>query len=197
MINLLPPRYAMQIRYGRRNTTLRRWLLGVVAAIAGLLVIIGGGWLYLNNQAKSLQRDTLASQQELQAQNLAGVQKDAAEISGDVRVINQVLNREVNFSALVQDIGKVMPPGTVLGGLTLTKVDGAIDLSASAKDYASAAQIAINLGDSKNNLFSSIDIVSINCSGGNTAYKCSASFKALFRSTAKSHYLGAGGIVKQ
>ena len=91
----------------------------------------------------------------------------------------------------MQDIGKVMPPGTILGSLTLSKVDGAIDLSANAKDYTSAAQIAVNLSDSKNNLFSSVDIVSVNCSGSSTAYKCSANFKALFRNTAKSRYLNA------
>lgn len=191
MINLLPLQYAVQIRYGRRNAYLRRWLIGMIAATIGLIAIIVGGWMYLDSQAKTLQQDSLAGQQELKSQNLPQVQKDATEISGDVKVINQVLNREIKFSALMQDIGKVMPPGTILGGLTLTKVDGAVDLNASAKDYTSAAQVAVNLSDSKNNLFSSIDIVSINCTGSNTAYKCSANFKALFRNTAKSRYLNA------
>ncbi len=191
MINLLPPNYAMQIRYGRRNANLRRWLLGMLVATTGLVVIIAGGWLYLDSQAKSLEHDNVSGQQELKAQNLTQVQKDATEISGDVKVINQVLSREIKFSALMQDIGKAMPPGTILGSLTLNKIDGAIDLSANAKDYTSAAQIAVNLSDSKNNLFSSVDIVSVNCSGGNTTYKCSANFKALFRNTAKSRYLNA------
>jgi hypothetical protein len=201
MINLLPDNYAVQIKYGRRNTTLRRWLLFTGLAIIGLLLIIGGGWLYMDNQARSLQSKTLAGQESLEAQNLPKVQKDAAEISGDVTIINQVLGREIDFSSLMQDIGKVMPPGTVLDGLTLSKIDGPLNLGVSATDYASATQVAVNLGDPKNNLFSSVDIVSINCGGGSSSagtssYKCKASFNALFRDTAKARYLGTSGEKK-
>ena len=83
-----------------------------------------------------------------------------------------------------------MPPGTVLSGLLLkNKIDGALDLSANTRDYASAAQIAANLSDPKNKLFSSIDIVTVNCSSGETVYKCTATFRALFSKDAKNRYL--------
>jgi Tfp pilus assembly protein PilN len=127
---------------------------------------------------------------QLQAQKLAKVQKDAADISGDIRVINQVLNNEVRFSNLIQDIGKVMPPGSILSSLSLGKINGALDLSTASKDYNSAAQIAVNLNDPANGLFSKVDIVSINCNNDTASpYKCAGTFRALFSNTAQKKYL--------
>ena len=91
-----------------------------------------------------------------------------------------------------------MPPGTVLGALSLTQTTGSIDLSASAVDYAAAAQIAVNLSDSKNNLFSKVDILTTNCGAANNLsnYKCSATFKALFSPSAKTNFLSVPKVSK-
>ena len=198
MINLLPPSRAEAIRYGRQNTVLRGWLLGAAVAIGGLLVIMLAGWVYMNEQAKGLQKDIDVTNQQLKVQNLAGVQKDAKDITGDITVINKILSQEVRFSDLIQAIGNVMPPGTVLGTLSLSnKVTGALDLSASAKDYTSAAQIAVNLSDPSNKLFTKVDIVNISCSSNPTdAYKCDVSLRALFSSTAQSKFLSVPSGVK-
>src|SRR5205085_5964960 len=116
-------------------------------AISGLIIIMLSGWLYMGRQSTNLQRSINDTRQQLQAQHLQQVQKEAKEITGDIRVINQVLSREIRFSDLMQAIGKVLPPGTVLNSLTLNKINGALDLIAGAKDYNSAAQIAVNLND--------------------------------------------------
>jgi Tfp pilus assembly protein PilN len=190
MINLLPPNYADKIKFGRQNTTLRLWIIGALVAIGGLIIIIAGGWLYLKNQTSNLQSELDKKNTQLQAQNIDKVKKDAAEISGDIRVINKVLSNEVRFSDLIQDVGKIMPPGAVLSSLSLSKVNGALDLSTNAKDYTSAAQIAVNLNDPANGLFSKVDIVSINCSAETTSpYKCSGTYKALFNAAAQKKYL--------
>jgi Tfp pilus assembly protein PilN len=189
MINLLPPNYSQQIKYGRVNAVLVRWLVVTLLAIGGLLIIIFSGWLYINSQSKNLQRNIDDSKKQLQAQHLEQVQKQAAEITGDIKVINQVLSREIRFSDLMQEVGKTLPPGTVLGALTLNKVTGALDLSANAKDYSSAAQIAVNLNDPKNGLFDKVDIININCGTDTIAYKCNATFKALFNKSAQNRFL--------
>jgi Tfp pilus assembly protein PilN len=190
MINLLPPDYAMRIRFGRRNSILLSWIIGALVAIGGLLVIIAGGWIYLNQQSSQLQRSLQATDSQLKAQNIDRVQKDAAEISGDIKAINTILGSEVRFSSLIQDIGRVMPPGSVLSTLSLSKINGAIDLSANARDYASAAQIAVNLNDPANGLFSKVDIENISCLNDPTKqYKCTGTFKALFNDAAQKKYL--------
>jgi hypothetical protein len=162
MINLLPPEHAASIRYGRQNTVLRKWLIGMAVAIVGLVMIVAG----------------------------------AKEISGDIRVINQVLRGEIRFSDLIQAIGQVIPKGAILSGLSISQVNGALDLSVNATNYATAAQVAANLSDPKNGIFSKVDVVNVACnpSGASTpgtpnGYTCSLSLKALFGPDTKNKFL--------
>lgn len=189
MINLLPPEHVNMIRYARQNTTLRKWLLGSLAAIAGLVIIMMAGWIYMDRQAKGLQKNIMLTNQQLKAQNLSKVEADAKEISGDIRVINQVLSNEIRFSGLIQSIGSVMPQGAVLGSLSLNKITGALDLSANTTNYASAAQIAANLSDPANGIFSKVDVITVNCTPNQQPYFCNATYKALFSKSTKNKFL--------
>ena len=191
MINLLPPSYADAIRYGRQNSVLRKWLIGAGAAIGILAVIIFSGWVYIDQQSNSLQKGIDATKQQLSDQNLAQVQKDAKEISGDVNVIDKLLSQEIRFSELIQAIGNIMPPGTALGTLSLSnKVAGGIDITAGANDGAAVAQIATNLSDPKNQLFIKADIVSVNCDNNpNEPFPCSVILRALFSPSAQTRFL--------
>lgn len=189
MINLLPPIYRQALRSNRLNSLLRHWLIIIWLASAGLVVILAAGWLYINQQTKNLNTAIADTNSQLAAQNLDQVQKDAKNLTNNIKTINQVLGQEIRFSDLIQDIGKVMPSGSVLNSLTLSKASGTLDLSASAKDYASAAQIAVNLSDPKNQIFNKVDIVSITC-GSTSNYPCGGTFKTLFSKTAQARYLG-------
>lgn len=194
MINLLPPDYKSSLLAGHQNTVMRRWLVLLLVACLGLAVIIGVGWLYIDQQNRNLNHNISSLNQQLQAQNLSDTQSQAKTISANIKVIDQVLSREIRFSDLIQQIGSVMPPGTVLSGLTLTSIDGALDLAANAHDYTSAAQIAANLSDPANKLFNKVDFVSLNCQTSSTnPYPCSANFKALFNPTTKNRFLNVPG----
>lgn len=197
MINLLPPDYRLRQRYGRINRRQVRWIEIGLLLIAVLILILGAGWLYMDKQTKDLNRSTAATKRQLEVQNLTKVQAQADQISQNVRIINQVLSRELRFSDLITEIGKVMPPGAVLNSLTLSnKVSGALDLSANAKNYTSAAQIAVNLSDPKNNIFAKVDIINVNCSTTSAAYPCSVSLRALFDKNVPQRFLNiaSGGI---
>lgn len=196
MINLLPTEHFTLIRFGRQNSLLRKWIIGALGAIGGLIIILAGGWVYLHQQANNLQTSLDKTNSQLQAQNLAKVQQDAKEITGDIKVINQVLGNEVHFSDLIQDIGKVMPSGTVLSSLSLSKIDSSLDLSANAKDSSAAAQIAVNLNDPSNGLFSKVDIVNISCNNDATTYPCAGTFKALFSAAAQKKYQSVPEVSK-
>ena len=121
MINLLPQEYSSALRSDRLTATLYRWMVSTVAAIAGLVLIVGMGWLYLNQQTVNLNRSIASQKQQLQNQNLTEVQKNADQLSGNIKIINQVLNKEIRFSDLIQAIGQVMPNGSVLSSLTLNE----------------------------------------------------------------------------
>lgn len=194
MINLLPAEYHAGLRSAHLNSSLRRWIAVALLATGGLVLIMFVGWIYIDQQNRNLSRNINLSSQQLAAEDLAGTQAKAKAITTNIKIINQVLSREIRFSDLIKQIGSVMPPGTVLSSLTLSKVDGALDLSASARDSTSAAQIAVNLSDPKNKIFDKVDIVSVNCSaavGG--PYPCTATFKALFSTSTKSRFLNVPG----
>ncbi len=194
MINLLPSDYGASLRQAHFNVLIRRWLFVSLLAGAGLALVMTIGWVYINQQNKNLSRNIDSINQQLQADDLAGTQKQAKDITNNIKIITQVLSREIRFSDLISQIGSVMPPGSVLSGLTLSKVDGALDLSAAARDYTSAAQVAVNLSDPKNKIFDKVDIVNIKCaSAAGTAYPCTASFRALFNKTTQSQFLNVPG----
>jgi Tfp pilus assembly protein PilN len=192
MINLLPQEYSSAMRLDRLSATLYKWMVGAVVAIAGLVFIIGAGWLYLNEQTGDLNHSIVLQKQQLQSQNLSQVQKNADQLSGNIKIINQILSKEIRFSDLIQAIGQVMPNGSVLSSLSLSKIGGGIDLSASTKDYSSAAQIATNLSDPSNNIFSKVDVVTVTCTNGglqsNVGYSCNATYRALFDSKTPSRF---------
>lgn len=198
MINLLPPQNVSSIKYGRQNSVLRVWLAGAMLAIIGLIIILAGGWVYLDHQSKGFEKTIAASNNQLKLQNIDKVKAESKEITGDITVIDKILSQEVHFSELIQSIGSYMPPGTILGTLSLSdKVTGSIDLSANTKDYASAAQIAVNLSSQKDDLFSKVDIVNITCgSDPQKVYKCSATYRALFSKTAQTKFLGVPAGIK-
>jgi hypothetical protein len=197
MINLLPPSRADAIRYGRRNSVLRVWLFGAAVAIGGLVLIIISGWIYLNQESTNIQKNIDITNKQLQAENLGQVQKDAKEVTGDITVINKILSQEIRFSELIQAIGNIMPPDTILGTLSLSnKVSGGVDISAKAKYGNSVPQIVANLTDPQNKLFMKADVVSVSCDSSPTQiYPCTVILRALFSKDAQTKFLSfpAGG----
>ena len=191
MINLLPPERAARIRYGRSNGLLVHWLTSAGIAIVGLLLIIASGVVYINQQSGDLQNNIVTDNEQLTSGKISQVETNVKTISSDVKLINQVLGREIRFSDLMLQIGKVMPAGTVLSSLTLTNINGAMDITANTLDNPSAAQIAINLSDPVNNLFTHVDIVSISCANDHptSPYPCTATYRALFSESAASRFL--------
>jgi Tfp pilus assembly protein PilN len=198
MINLLPPQHSAQIKYGRRNSSLRLWLIFTAVAIAVLIIIMAVGVVYINGQSKNLNHQIVDSQAQLKAQNLNQVQKDAKEISGDIKVINLVLNQELSFSALLQSIGGLMPARTVLTSLSLSSnVKSSVNLDAATVDPPAAAQIAVNISDPKQDLFSKVDIINVNCDQKKlSVYKCTATLQALFSKNAQKRFLNVPGASK-
>ncbi len=68
MINLLPTEYSNQLRFARQNTLIRKWLVGALAAIFGLLAILALGSLYISQQSKNIQRGIDSTQKQLETE---------------------------------------------------------------------------------------------------------------------------------
>ena len=196
MINLMPAESKSAIVYARRNTRLIHWTIGCVGIIIamGATVILGG--VYIDNSKHNLSTSIEQTKTTISTQKLDKVQAQAQSLSGGVKLIVQVLSKEIQFSKLLQQLGSLMPAGATLGNIQLSnKVNGALDLTANAIDYQSATQVQVNLQDPKNNLFDKVDTISVSCTDGSSSsnsgssavasrYKCQILVRALFKADA-------------
>lgn len=194
MINLLPDDIKQAYRFGRINRHLVHWISVFAIGIAGAALITGFGYLYLDQTTKDYRDQIDTSNQQLTAQHLVQVQGQVKDISNNLKLVVQVLSKQVLFSELLQQLATLMPSDTNLTGLSISQSQGAIDITAATKSYGSASQIQVNLTDQKNQLFSKADIISINCSGL-SSYPCSIELRALF--SADNQYMLINNKVKQ
>lgn len=188
MINLLPPDVKESITYARRNTRLRSWTIALFFSIIAICGIVGVGQLYLHGASKSFANQIELGNQQLEAQQLTKTQNDVKELTNNLKLVVQVLSRQILFSKMLEQIGAALPSGAVLTGLSIdsanlgtTATQSGIDLQAAAADYKTATQVQINLQDPNNKIFEKADIVTVQCSDTQESeYPCTVQIRALF-----------------
>jgi Tfp pilus assembly protein PilN len=185
MINLLPPALKKDYRYARYNHRLVRWSLAFVSAIAGMAVITAIGILVMNNSIDTYNTKVANMQANLTRQNISGVERQVSDISNNLKLMVNVLSKEILFSKLLEQLGSITPPNVILTNLSISQSDSAIDITAETSNYNAATQLQINLADPTNKIFSKADIVNIVCANSvatvtNTKYPCTATLRAEF-----------------
>jgi Tfp pilus assembly protein PilN len=173
MINLLPPDMKENYRYGRHNHAL---------AGCGAILLVGGGYLYIDRDITSVTSQIADTDQQLKTQNQTAVKKQVTDISNNLKLATEVLSKEVLFSKLIKQLGAVTPNNVLLSDLAITQTQGALEISALSTDYPAAAQFQTNLTDPNNQIFQTADIESIDCGGqtANPTYPCKVNIRALF-----------------
>lgn len=197
MINLLPPEVKSGYRYARRNIALRRWVAAFLIVVVGLSALGTYGLLALHESTIRYNGQVAAVQAQLQKDKLNQTKSQVENMSNSLKLAVQVLSNEVLFSKLIQQIGAVMPSGTVLTGLTIDQVTGGLELTADSTNYTAATQIQINLADPTNKIFSKVDIESIKqnsaaSSSANSIYQYKVQLRALFNSNNAFLFINQG-----
>jgi Tfp pilus assembly protein PilN len=184
MINLLPPETKSTLRYARRNRVLMRWVITNLFCLLGSVVLVAGGWLYLNQSVNQTTKQIDDTNKQLAAQHLTTVQKQVTDMSNNLKLSVQVLSKEILFSKLLTQLGSVIPNNVVLTNLAILQTQGSIEITAQATDYTAATQLQANLSDPKNQIFSHADIENIACNSATagSTYPCTVNIKALFAS---------------
>lgn len=181
MINLSPNDHKDSIKYARRNSFLFKWLMGLSVILGLTIVTILVGQIYLKTETNRYASINTNIKQSLTDKNMEGTLKTVENISSNLKLIDQVLSKQIIFSMLIKQVGAVMPANTVLSDIEISKTEGGIDLIANAKDHNSATQVQVNLADPQNKLFDKVDIVSINCDDKtDSVYPCKITMRALF-----------------
>jgi len=184
MINLLPPEIKQDYSYALRNTSLRRWIISCLIGLAGLGVIATYGLATLQHSTTTYQKRVDSAQAGLEGQKLTQTEGQVKDITNNLKLVVQVLSKEVLFSKLLKQLATVTPSNAVLTNLQISQTTGALDISAATSDYATASQFQVNMQDPKNQLFSKADLVGIQCSTNpsNSKYPCTVQVRALFAS---------------
>jgi Tfp pilus assembly protein PilN len=197
MINLLPPTLREANAYARKNTKLRRLAITLTSLLAVIAITFFGGLLFLKQTSNSLAKQVESTQQQLSIQDQANVKKEVDDLSSTLKLVVQVLSKQVLFSKLLKQVGSVMPQGSVLTALSINETAGGLDLQAKATDYQTATQVQVNLQDPKSLLFEKVDIVNVQCQASGAAtdataarYPCTVQMRALFNKTNPFLFIG-------
>ncbi len=198
MINLMPPKNKQSMLYARRNNILLNWLLLTSLAVIGAIAIIFTGRLYIAYTTDSYQKTVNENKLQLKNQKLEETKAQLQDISNSFKLVVDVLNKEVLFSKLLQDIGGAMPPGASLQNLSISQINGGIDLQAAAKNYQTGTQIQVNLQDPHNKVFDKADLISITCGNDPSVdYPCQVSIRASFSKNSPYLFANSSAEVKQ
>jgi Tfp pilus assembly protein PilN len=191
VINLLPPAQKEHYRYARLNHLLAYWLMAGALAIFGVVVITAGGFLSISGSINAYQTRIATVQSQLASDNLTGTERQITTISNNLKLLVNVLSKEILFSKLLARLGSLTPNNAILTNLSISQNQSAIDITAQTSNYTAATQLQINLADPTNQIFSHADLVSIACATGaratNPTYPCTAILRAQF--TANNPFL--------
>ena len=105
MINLLPDEAKDTILYARRNRRLLHWGIALTFGIAGSAIVVLGGLFYINRSTNDYNVQVQRSQEQLTALKLPEIQKRVEDLSSSLKLVVQVLSREILFSKLLQQVG--------------------------------------------------------------------------------------------
>jgi len=183
MINLLPPELKKSYRYSASNIILVRWVIAALISVVGLGVIGTYGWLSIHQNIVDYGSQINSTESTLKKDKQKETYAQVQDITNNFRLVVQVLSKEVLFSKLLSQMGTAMPSGSYLTDLTISKTQGALDISAQTTDQQTATQVQVNLSDPKNQIFAKADIVNITCAAKNAkdpTHPCLVNIRALF-----------------
>jgi Tfp pilus assembly protein PilN len=200
MINLLPPEIKQDLFYARRNQMLLKWITTGLVCLSIGVVLAAGGYIYLRQSINSTTQQIAETTQQLQNQHLDSVQKNVTTISNNLKLVVQVLSKEILFSDLLKQLASVTPNNAILTNLAIAQTTGAMDITAQTANYDAATQLQVNMADPKNQIFSKADIVSISCASGAggppTQYPCTVTIRALFASNNPYLFINSQKVTK-
>jgi Tfp pilus assembly protein PilN len=185
LINLLPPDLKQEYGYARRNSSLMHMLAMFGVGVMGLVVIVLAGLMYLQQSSKVYTAQAADIEKSLQDQNQSAVEKQVQDISNSLKLAVQVLSKEVLFSQMLKQMAIIIPSNASLSDISISQLEGGVDITAKTVDYNAATQLQVNLSDPENKIFSKADIVSVTCgpttsNGVRVKYPCTATIRALF-----------------
>jgi len=159
MINLLPKDGKKQLRAARSNAVLRRYYLLVVLSAGLLCAVFAVGFKVTFDQEVNYQN--ARQQSESESAKYQAVRKAAEDFSKDLAAAKTILASDIRFSELITSIAGVIPPGVILGNLSLNtqeSTNAPLTISARAKSYEDAVKLKNSMEESP--IFENVSLLS-------------------------------------
>lgn len=141
MINLLPYEHKNEIRAGRTNVLLVRYIAILICAAVVLSGLLVGSYVVLNNTKAIAEVKVAENKQRMSAFGATQVQSDS--FRSDLTTAKTILDGNISFSKLIYKIAAIVPPGVVLDNLALDPATfgSSVALTASAKSFDDATKL--------------------------------------------------------
>ncbi len=161
MINLLSDEKKSEIRAGRLNVILLRFITITGGGMVLLAFIVIGAYItlrYTHDQVESRMKQNSADEIAYES-----TKTQAQEYRNNLATAKQILDQGTNYSSLVLKIARAVPSGVVLDSLTLnsTTIGQPMTLGAHAKSINAAKSLKKSFSD-RPDLFSNVSFDQIN-----------------------------------
>lgn len=156
MINLMPPQLKESIRFGAYNVRIVQYIfLVVVAGLALAAVITFGVQIVRSDESKLV---TSINAKELQLEEYTDEIAEAKILSEKIDTVDVLLQNEVKYSVVLQEVARLLPPGSAVRNINLATEDLEENLSLQVflVNKTTATQLQQNLANS--DLFTGADI---------------------------------------
>lgn len=174
MINLLPPEIKEQIRYGRRNVSLRSYVvLTLIIALALSLSLYGADWY---GQRELARLDSELAETDERLGPVKALTGEGQAVEAKLETLKQLFAKETNYVALLEDIEATVVSGAQLQRLELTGDETQpLELQFIVSDKLVGATLRNSLEASER--FKFVDIQTINETATPTGTQIIASYK--------------------
>lgn len=174
MINLMPSEQKRQIRAGRINVILQRYIFLSIATAVFMFAAIGFAYYILTNIKHSA--DGLLANNHSQVQAVGNASTQLQSFQTSLQQASTSIASDINYTTVLSRMANVLPNGVVLGTMTIsaTTFGTPTTLDVLAKTNANVTDLQAKLKASP--YFADVTLKSITSSSGDTTYPVSASF---------------------
>mgnify|MGYP000897754336 FL=1 len=180
MINLLPYEHKKEIRAGRTNILLVRYITMMVMSLVVLGGLVGGSYVVLNNTKTSAEQKVQDNEKNVAA--FKDVKNRTESFRSDLATAKAIFDKEVTYSKLIYKIADVIPQNVVLDNLTLDpqKLGSSATMAAKAKTYEDAVKLKEVL-IKNDELFTDVSFETVTCSSSTDEYPVTISMKVTIK----------------
>ena len=160
MINLLADDKKKEIRAGRANVVLLRYIVMTLIAGVVLVAIVIGAYFSLN-LSRTLAQDRV-EQNVVERNSYSQSVAEAKDFRSDLLTAKTILDKEISYSTAILKIARSIPTGIVIDSLSLSPetIGQPISLTAHARDKNAALNLKTSFENNKE-LYSNVQIDSI------------------------------------